>query len=234
MIEVIKYDTTKYNFRDYLEGCLGKLEDIHKNFDLKPAPFSTGGGVCDPDYDTFYGLIEKVFKEVVHAQYTFKFMWWEFQKNIIKEWFKEASVIQDLPSIKIFPSGHDWLFVDDPHIVNGRKVNRHLETDHPFHHPAFESNFIVPLIDMDKDNGIFVDDKMYACKYGEMIILKGLYHGGYDTNISKNSIVSIDFKGCGWSEYDRDSLDDTMVRKKGKWVKQSELFTIGNYYKLIP
>ena len=156
------------------------------------------------------------------------------QKNIIKEWFKEASVIQDLPSIKIFPSGHDWLFVDDPHIVNGRKVNRHLETDHPFHHPAFESNFIVPLIDMDKDNGIFVDDKMYACKYGEMIIFKGLYHGGYVTNISKNSRVSIDFKGCGWSEYDRDSLEDTMVRKKGKWVKQSELFTIGNYYKLIP
>ena len=234
MIEVIKYDTSKYNFRDYLEGCLGKLEDIHKNFDLKPAPFSTGGGINDPDYDTFYGLIEKVFKEVVHAQYTFKFMWWEFQKNIIKEWFKESSVIQQLPSIKIFPSGHDWLFVDNPSSVDGRKVNRHLESDHPFYHPEFESNFILPLIDMDEDNGIFVDDKMYDCKYGEMIIFKGLYHGGYVTNISENSRVSIDFKGCGWSEYNKDILDDTMVRKKGKWVKQSELFTIGNYYKLIP
>ena len=38
MIKIIKYDTDRFNFRSYIENCLGKLEDIHKNFDLKCYP----------------------------------------------------------------------------------------------------------------------------------------------------------------------------------------------------
>ena len=29
MIEIIRYDTEKYNFKKYFEDCLGRLEDIH-------------------------------------------------------------------------------------------------------------------------------------------------------------------------------------------------------------
>ena len=63
--------------------------------------------------------------------------------------------------------------------------------------------------------------------------IRDRYHGGYVTNISENSRVSIDFKACGWSEYDKSKLTDIKVRKRGVWHPQKELFTIGNYYNLI-
>jgi len=235
MIEIIRYDTEKYNFKKYFEDCLGRLEDIHLNHDIKPVTYSTAGGIHSPEEDTQYGLIERLFREVVHGPYTFRFMWWEFQKDIIKPWFSGESkiVIQKLPSIKIFPSGYDWKFVDNTTLINGRKANIHYETDYPFYHPEFETNFIVPLIDMDEDNGIFVDGEICACNEGQVIAFDQLSHGGYVHNKSPNTRVSIDFKACGWSEYDKCKLTDIKVRKRGEWETQKELFTIGNYYNLI-
>jgi hypothetical protein len=43
----------------------------------------------------------------------------------------------------------------------------------------------------------------------------------------------MDFKACGWSEYNNESLSDIKVRKRGKWQTQKELFKIGNYYTLL-
>ena len=66
MINVIEYNAAYYQFKLMFEGRLGPLEDIHLNHDLKPSPYNTKGGIQDPDDNTFYGLIEKLFKEVVH------------------------------------------------------------------------------------------------------------------------------------------------------------------------
>ena len=134
MIDIIKYDTEKYNFRKYFEDCLGGLEDIHLNHSIEDIGESTAGGVVfDKSRDnTYYGLIEKLFREVVNGPYTFRFMWWEFQKEVIKPWFlgENAIVIQKLPSIKIFPSKTDWLFVEETIMMNGRETNRYYETDY--------------------------------------------------------------------------------------------------------
>ena len=233
MIEIIRYDIKKYNFREWFEGCLGRLEDIHLNHDIKPVTYSTAGGIHLPEEDTQYGLIEKLFKEVVNKSFPFRYMWWEFQKEVIKPWFGEEMVIQKQPSVKIFPSGYDWKFVEKTTKVNGRKANIHYEMDHPFHHPEFETNFIVPLIDMDEDNGIFVDGEMCACNQGQVLVFDQLSHGGYVHNKSPNTRVSIDFKACGYSQYDREKLTDIKVRKRGEWTTQKELFKIGNYYNMI-
>jgi hypothetical protein len=233
MIDVIKYDTEKYNFRKYFEDSLGHLEDLHLNHDIKPVTYSTAGGVHLPEEDTQYGLIEKLYKEVVHESYPFRFMWWEFQKDVVKSWFGENVVIQQLPSIKIFPSGYDWKFYEDTTLINGREASIHYEMDFPFHHPKFETNFIIPLTDMDEDNGIFVEGVMQTPKQGEMVVFDQVLHGGYVHNKSKNTRVSMDFKACGWSEYNNESLSDIKVRKRGKWQTQKELFKIGNYYTIL-
>ena len=243
MIEIIKYDTEKYNFRKYFEDCLGKLEDIHLNHRIEDIGESTAGGVVfDKSRDsTYYGLIERLFREVVHGPYTFRYMWWEFQKEVIKPWFlgdavlhDGAIVIQKLPSIKIFPSKTDWLFVEETTMVNGRETNRHYETDYPFYHPEFETNIIMPLIDCDEDNGIFLDDIMHTPKHGEIVFFDQVSHGGYVHNESKNTRVSMDFKACGWGDYDNESLSDTLkVKKRGEWHIQKDLFKIGNYYNIL-
>ena len=233
MIEIIKYDIEKYNFRKWFEDCLGRLEDIHLNHDIKPVTYNTAGGIHAPEEDTQYGLIEKLYKEVMHESYPFRYTWWEFQKDVVKSWFDEDTVIQQLPSIKIFPSGYDWKFYEETTLMNGRETNMHYEMDYPFHHPKFETNFIIPLTDMDEDNGIFVDGDMQTPKRGEMVVFDQVIHGGYVHNKSKNTRVSMDFKACGLSEYDNESLSDIKVRKRGKWQTQKDLFKIGNYYSLI-
>lgn len=242
MIKIIKYDTDRFNFRSYIENCLGKLEDIHKNFDLKPCALNTKGGVddrmlacIDPDENTFYGLIEKVFKEVIHSQYAFRYMWWRFQKEVLKPLFNEDRIVaQKLPSIKIFPSGYEWNYVENPIEKDGRKINRHLDSDPPYYHPEFETTFILPLIDMDEDNGLFFDDKMRLINYGEFISFTSEhYHGGYVINNSKNTRVSMDFKAVPFSKYDVSTLSDKLIKKRGKLVKQNEIYTIGKYYSII-
>ena len=55
MINVIEYNAAYYQFKLMFEGCLGPLEDIHANHDLKPSPYNTKGGIQDPDDNTFYG-----------------------------------------------------------------------------------------------------------------------------------------------------------------------------------
>ena len=235
MINVIEYNAAYYQFKLMFEGCLGPLEDIHANHDLKPSPYNTKGGIQDPDDNTFYGLIEKLFKEVVHNGWEFKLRWKEFQLKVLKPIFgEEKIVVQELPSIKIFPSGYEWLYVENPIEIDGRKVNRHLDQESPFYHPIFETTFVLPLTDMDEDNGLFVEDEMYTNKYGEMLYFNNIHHhGGYVYNRSKNSRVTLDFKALPHSKYDVSILTDKLIKKRGKLIEQKEFYRIGNYYTLI-
>ena len=232
MIETIHYNTNVFNFRNLFENCLGELESIHKNFDIVEVEELTGGGVCDPVENTQYGLIEKLFQEVVH-QHQFQDMWNDFCKTVIKFYFDNDKIlVQKLPSIKIFPSKHNWKFVENIDYVDERPVNFHYEYEHPFHHPMFELNFIVPLIDMDDHNGIFVDKTYFSPNYGDVLIFDQLEHGGYVKNESSNTRVSIDFKALKYKNYDSSLLSDTiMVKKRGKWMPQKEVFNTEYYYK---
>lgn len=234
MIKTIQYDIEKYSFKYLFENCLGELELIHKNFQLKEITDVLAGGIETPEENTYQFLIEKLFKEVIHTE-KFDKVWNTFCMDIIKPFFNENKVvIQKLPSIKIFVSGQNWRFVEPVKKKNNRYVNLHTETNYPYCHPCFETNFIVPLIDMDEDNGLFVDDIFCTPSHGEVLIFDQVEHGGYVKNVSKNTRVSIDFKGCAYTQYNFELLSENIfAKKRGKWIKQTELFTIGNYYRMI-
>ena len=96
----------------------------------------------------------------------------------------------------------------------------------------FELNFIVPLIDMDDHNGIFVDKTYFSPNYGDILIFDQLEHGGYVKNESSNTRVSIDFKALKYKNYDSSLLSDTiMVKKRGKWMPQKDVFNTEYYYR---
>lgn len=235
MYDIVYFDTDFYNFKKMFEECLGELEKIHLNYQLKEVEDITSGGVKNPQDNTQYGLIEKLFLEVVHGNELFKQRWNSFLVDVVKKYFdSEKIIVQKLPSIKIFPSNHSWKFVKNPKLKNNRKVNSHFEYEHPFNHPKFEMNFILPITDMDQDNGIFIEDEFLSCKYGELLIFDQVEHGGYVKNISQNTRVSMDFKALNSKNYDKTLLSDTVLcKKRGKWIKQNELFTTENYYKEI-
>ena len=234
MIETIHYNTTVFNFKNLFENCLGDLELIHKNFDIVEVEETTAGGVCDPLENTQYGLIEKLFQEVVH-QRQFTDMWNNFCKNVIKFYFDNVDIlIQKIPSIKIFPSKHNWKFVENIDYVDEKPVNFHYEYEHPFHHPTFELNFVMPLTNMDEFNGIFVDKTYFSPKFGDVLIFDQLEHGGYVKNESSNTRVSIDFKALKFENYDSSLLSDKiMVKKRGKWMPQNEVFNTEYYYRKL-
>jgi len=234
MIKIISFDTKKYYFKDLFVGCLGELETVHERYEIEEVEEVTAGGIVEPEYNTQYGLIEKLFEEVVHKK-QFQSIWKNFCIDIIKDFFdNEDILIQKLPSIKIFPSGHNWKFVENTKIINDRDVNFHYEYEYPFHHPKFELNFIVSLIDMDKNNGIFVDKKYYNPKYGQILIFEQLEHGGYVKNLSKDTRVSIDFKALKYINYDKTLLSDSiMVKKRGQWTPQTEIFNLDYYYRKL-
>ncbi len=233
MIDIINYNISRFSFKNLFRDCLGDLEIIHKNHSLREVEEITGGGVCSPEYDTQYGLIERLFHEVVHET-KFQKLWDDFCENIIKSYFDNDEIlIQKLPSIKIFPSKHKWKFVEKTEFIDDREVNFHYEYEYPFHHPKFELNFIIPLTDMDEYNGIFVDRKYYSPNYGQILIFDQLEHGGYVKNLSNDTRVSIDFKALKYKNYDVSMLSDIKVKKRGQWMLQSEVFTEEYYYRKL-
>ena len=138
MLKRFYYNTKRYNFKQLFVNCLGKLEDIHKNHELVQIIELTSGGVANPKHNTHLGLIEKLFREVVHTK-QFLDMWNDFCDLVVKPCITtNQMVIQKLPSIKIFVSKHEWRFVNNTTILNGKEVNLHYEIEYPFHHPEFE------------------------------------------------------------------------------------------------
>ena len=55
-------------------------------------------------------------------------------------------------------------------------------------------------------------------------------HGAKTFNNSKNSRVSLDCRGLAHREYDTDKLSDTIIKSKNINFKQSEYFSVGQYY----
>ena len=87
---------------------------------------------------------------------------------------------------------------------------------------------------MDENNGIFVDKKYYNPKYGQILIFDQLEHGGYVKNLSKDTRVSIDFKALKYINYDKTLLSDSvMVKKRGQWTPQTEIFNLDYYYRKL-
>jgi hypothetical protein len=52
--------------------------------------------------------------------------------------------------------------------------------------------------------------------------------------LSKDTRVSIDFKALKYINYDKTLLSDSvMVKKRGQWTPQTEIFNLDYYYRKL-
>ena len=116
----------------------------------------------------------------------------------------------------------------------------HKDSDAPYHHPKFDINFWMPLIDVSLENTMYVETspnnyEPVLLKYGELLEFKGnsINHGGQVYNSSEDFRTSLDFRGCTYDNYDESVLEDIPIFVSGKEDKtQKNWFVIDEYYSL--
>lgn len=230
-MKVHNYDTQKYSFKILLEDLLEcKLEKIHEKYKISSEE-----------------IVGKVY-EYFRTDNDFQSLWKSFCKDVIKNILEDTKiVVQQLPSVKIIPSkekltesdeNNEWVQFGGKIVEqDGIKFNCHTDGEAPFHHPSWETNFWIPMINVDDDNTMYVmDDKgqLKPCllKHGQILEadLNTIRHGAKTFNNSKNSRVSLDCRGLAYREYDTDKLSDTIIKSKNINFQQSEYFSVGQYY----
>lgn len=231
MMKVHNYNTQKYPFKILLEDLLEcKLEKIHENYKVSSEE-----------------IVSKVY-EYFRTSEDFKSLWKSFCKGVMKDILGDTKiVVQQLPSVKIIPSkeklteadeNNEWVQFGGKIVEqDGIKFNCHSDGESPFYHPSWETNFWIPMINVDDDNTMYVMDeknKLKPCllKYGQILEanLNTFQHGAKTFNNSKNSRVSLDCRGLVYREYDTNKLSDTIIKSKNINFKQSEYFSVGQYY----
>ena len=229
-MKVHNYNVQKYPFKILLEDLLEcKLEKIHEKYKISSEE-----------------IVGKVY-EYFRTNNDFQLLWKSFCDNVLKEILEDTKiVVQQLPSVKIIPSkekltesdeNKEWVQFGGKIIEqDGMKFNCHSDGEAPFFHPSWETNFWIPMVDVDEDNTMYVmnDSKLKPCllKHGQILEanLNSYQHGAKTFNNSKNSRVSLDCRGLAHREYDTDKLSDTIIKSKNINFKQSEYFSIGQYY----
>ena len=229
-MKVHNYNVQKYPFKILLEDLLEcKLEKIHEKYKISSEE-----------------IVGKVY-EYFRTDKDFQSLWKSFCDNVLKEILEDTKiVVQQLPSVKIIPSkekltesneNKEWVQFGGKIIEqDDMKFNCHSDGEAPFFHPSWETNFWIPMIDVDEDNTMYVmnDNKLKPCllKHGQILEanLNSYQHGAKTFNNSKNSRVSLDCRGLAHREYDTDKLSDTIIKSKNINFKQSEYFSVGQYY----
>ena len=154
-------------------------------------------------------------------------------------------VVQKLPSIRMHPN---YTYRQDTREVIvkttsqswGKWSNMHKDSDAPYHHPKFDINFWMPLIDVSLENTMYVETspnnyEPVLLKYGELLEFKGntTNHGGKVYNSSEDFRTSLDFRGCTYDNYDESVLEDIPIFVTGKKdTTQKNWFVIDEYYSL--
>jgi len=222
-MKVHNYNIQKYPFKILLEDLLEcKLEKIHEKFKVSSEE-----------------IVSKVY-EYFRINEDFKSIWKSFCGDVIKEILEDTKIIvQQLPSVKIIPSkekltepdeNNEWVQFGGKIIEQGgSKFNCHSDGEAPFFHPSWETNFWIPMIDVDNDNTMYVMDdnnqlKPCLLKYGQVLEanLNTYQHGAKTFNNSKNSRVSLDCRGLAHRKYDTNKLSDTIIKSKNIDFQQSE------------
>ena len=203
-MKVHNYNVQKYPFKILLEDLLEcKLEKIHEKYKISSEE-----------------IVGKVY-EYFRTDKDFQSLWKSFCDNVLKEILEDTKiVVQQLPSVKIIPSkekltesneNKEWVQFGGKIIEqDDMKFNCHSDGEAPFFHPSWETNFWIPMIDVDEDNTMYVmnDNKLKPCllKHGQILEanLNSYQHGAKTFNNSKNSRVSLDCRGLAHREYDTD------------------------------
>lgn len=225
-IEYLKYDNNKFNFKDLLKKFYDcDLTQVHKKFNIEQKFYDVTAGIDN------LSIVEDTYKNVINSK-SFKDVWFNFIKSVIKPYFKNNKIlIQKLPSINIIPSGCEIKYVHK--IVDD--MNLHLDSAQPFYHPMFEENFWLPMTEADDLNDLYYLNKNKKTRVNAK--LDEIFHFGNDVihgsilkNNSENTRISLDFKALSVSDYDEKLISDKIIIKRGKKYKQNEWYSTKYYY----
>ena len=225
-IEYLKYDNNKFNFKDLLKKFYDcDLTQVHKKFNIEQKFYDVTAGIDN------LSIVEDTYKNVINSK-SFKDVWFNFIKSVIKPYFKNNKIlIQKLPSKNIIPSGCEIKYVHK--IVDD--MNLHLDSAQPFYHPMFEENFWLPMTEADDLNDLYYLNKNKKTRVNAK--LDEIFHFGNDVihgsilkNNSENTRISLDFKALSVSNYDEKLISDKIIIKRGKKYKQNEWYSTKYYY----
>ena len=225
-LEYLKYDNNKFNFKDLLKKFYDcDLTQVHKKFNIEQKFYDVTAGIDN------LSIVEDTYKNVINSK-SFKDVWFNFIKSVIKPYFKNNKIlIQKLPSINIIPSGCEIKYVHK--IVDD--MNLHLDSAQPFYHPMFEENFWLPMTEADDLNDLYYLNKNKKTRVNAK--LDEIFHFGNDVihgsilkNNSENTRISLDFKALSVSNYDEKLISDKIIIKRGKIYKQNEWYSTKYYY----
>jgi len=226
MIKSIQYDIKKYNFTDIFEKYYDeKLVKLHKKFQFERSFSDMAGGTEE------FELVSQTYSDVIKTS-SFNNLWSEFIKEVVKPYFDNRPIyIQKLPSFRIFPSLHSIKYVQK--ITD--EYNKHLDSEPPYYHPKFESNFWIPLTECDHLNDFYYQDDDGYCRAdintNELLIFSSdVIHGNRVCNDSSNTRCSLDFKALAMDDYKENLLTDQIVLKRGQEFKQKDWYSTKHYY----
>ena len=228
MIKKISFDASRHNFINIFEKYFNtKLYNLHKKFTFERKFSETAGGTEE------FSLISKTYDDLI-TRPSFGKLWKSFVIEIIKPYFDNRTIlVQKLPSFRVFPSKHSVKYVDK--ITEG--YNKHLDSEPPYYHPVFETNFWIPLIECDFLNDFYYQDKKKDwyrradTRIDELFVFgSDVVHGNRVHNESPNTRCSIDFKALALDDYDINLLTDRIVLKRCLKFKQKEWYSTKHYY----
>ena len=205
----INYNTSNYNFRDYVEKFLDfpSLENIHTDF-----PF---------DEVLVYGTdqnrhLHKKFYQGMDACPEFVNLYRNFVKETIVPLFDDEIIFQKFPTFRVHQPNNIAVFA--------------FHKDKEYNHNENEINFYLPItnatdtntfwFESEEDKGDFAP---MEGEYGDLIQWNGanLSHGN-KLNETNQTRISFDFRVLSKKIY------DTSTPKNSKSKNKS--FTIGDYY----
>ena len=214
-MNVIKYDTNLYKFRDIISDWFNTvdLSGLHKIEQYEHFERET-------DQSTIW---HKSFYKKIRSEETFDFIYQKFLLEVIKPRYNETIVYQKIPTFRVHLPGNVSVgeFHKDKHYRNVEWAEKVRETN--YYLPltkAYGTNTI--WAETEEDKGDF---KPFNSDYGECIEwnASNLTHGNKD-NLTTNTRVSFDFR----------------VIPKSRYIESSHLtintkipFGIGGYYEVI-
>lgn len=228
MIKKIKYDQTKYNFKNVFENHFEEdLDKLHKKFEFERKFSNMAGGTEE------FSLVAETYTKVIRTP-VFNKLWVSFIQEVLKPYFDDRKIyVQKLPSFRIFPSLHSIQYVQK--ITDG--FNKHLDSEPPYYHPIFETNFWIPLIECDFLNDFYYHDKekdwyrRIDARMNELVVFgNDVVHGNRVHNESPNTRCSLDFKALAVDDYDESVLTDRIILKRGQKFKQKDWYSTKHYY----
>ena len=226
MCDKIYFDNQRFNFRNIISNFLDEdLEKLHKTYKFEPRFLDMVAGKNE------YELLKNIYKKIITTK-TFIALWDLFVKETIKPYFDNEKILyQKIPSLRIFPSHHSVQYVEK--ITEG--FNKHQDSDAPFFHPKFETNFWMPLTECDHNNDLYYQNndwfRRVDIRTNEIFVFDGeTMHGNRVHNESFNTRCSLDFKALKLKDYDTSVLSDKLVTKKGQKYKQKDWYSTQYYY----